>query len=206
MSNLIYLMGKSATGKDTIYKKIKEKIEVNSYVPYTTRPKRSEEVQAREYNFITKEEFFKLRQQGKVMEYRSYNVINSEGNKDVWIYATVLDKQWNKNGNFLTIGTLESYRSILQYLKLNKNIHLNIIPIYISIDENERRKRALARESKETKENLNEIERRFKADNIDFSEVNLLKAGITKAQTFENYDLDACIDHILKYLKINTKN
>ena len=32
MTNLFYIIGKSATGKDTIYKKIKEKIKIKRYI------------------------------------------------------------------------------------------------------------------------------------------------------------------------------
>ena len=96
MANIIYIMGKSATGKDTIYKELKEKINVNSYVSYTTRPKREGETQGIDYNFITREEFCKLQKQNKVMEYRNYNTINANGEKDVWTYATIDDNQWRR--------------------------------------------------------------------------------------------------------------
>ena len=36
--NIIYIMGKSSSGKDTIFNIIKNKLEVNTYVMYTTRP------------------------------------------------------------------------------------------------------------------------------------------------------------------------
>ena len=203
MANIIYIMGKSATGKDTIYKKIKEQINANSYVPYTTRPKREGEKQGVDYNFITKEQFVEFLKQNKVMEYRSYNTIDASGEKDIWTYATIDDNQWKRSGDFLTIGTLESYVSILEYIKRNQT-YLRMIPVYITIDENERRKRALKRENKQQKANLQEMERRFKADNIDFSNAKLEQAGITKEQTFENYDLQKCIDSILNYIHAKT--
>jgi len=52
MSNLIYIMGKSSAGKDTVYQRLKDKIDTNQYVPYTTRPKRDGEQEGREYNFL----------------------------------------------------------------------------------------------------------------------------------------------------------
>ena len=204
MSNLIYIMGKSATGKDTIYQKIKEKIEANTYVPYTTRPQRNGEHEGVEYHFITRQEFLELDKQEKVMEHRDYNVINSEGKKDIWTYATIDDEQWKRSGDFLTIGTLESYTSILNYLKYHADKNINILPIYISIDEEERKARAIKREEKQEKPNYEEMERRFKSDNIDFSEEKLNEAGITSMQTFENYDLQECIEKILNYIKVNT--
>ncbi|MBO5413075.1 MAG: guanylate kinase, partial [Clostridia bacterium] len=55
MSNFIYIMGKSSTGKDTIYKRLKDKIDTNVYVPYTTRPMREGEQEGREYYFLNRE-------------------------------------------------------------------------------------------------------------------------------------------------------
>ena len=55
MTNLFYIMGKSATGKDTIYKKIKENIDIKEYVPYTTRPIRTGEKDGVDYHFITEQ-------------------------------------------------------------------------------------------------------------------------------------------------------
>ena len=49
-------MGKSSAGKDTIYKILKNKLDVNTYVMYTTRPMREEEENGVDYNFISDEE------------------------------------------------------------------------------------------------------------------------------------------------------
>lgn len=154
LSNFIYIMGKSSTGKDTIYQRLKEKISTNLYVPYTTRPMRENEEQGREYHFITKEQFEEFEKQKKVMENRNYNVINKNGEKDIWTYATIKDEQWDSEGDFLTIGTLESYTSILKYLKEHNEKDLNMLPIYIEISEEERKKRALERENKQLKPNI----------------------------------------------------
>lgn len=41
MSYIFYLMGKSSSGKDTLYKKIKRKMpELKTIIGYTTRPAR----------------------------------------------------------------------------------------------------------------------------------------------------------------------
>ena len=44
MSKIFYIMGKSSSGKDTIYKKIREKLpQLRRITPYTTRPIREGE-------------------------------------------------------------------------------------------------------------------------------------------------------------------
>ena len=205
MANLVYIMGKSSAGKDTVYQRLKDEIDTNQYVPYTTRPKRDGEQDGREYNFLNREQFEELKQNQKVMEYRNYNVINAKGEKDIWTYATIADSQWEKQGDFLSIGTLESYTNIVKYLKEHPERDLKLLPVYISIDENERERRARKREETQEKPNYVEMERRLKADNIDFSEEKLRQAGIGEKQTFENYDLDECIKNIIGYVQKQRK-
>ena len=204
MSNLIYIMGKSSSGKDTIYSKLKEKININTYVLYTTRPMRDGEIEGREYNFITREKYNELEQRGKVIEARHYNVVNAKGNKDVWTYATIDDDQWDKDGDFITIGTLESYNSIKKYFENHPERSLTLLPVYIQIPEEERRIRAIKRENEKAKPNFEEMERRLKADNIDFSDEKLEEIGITEDYIFENDDLEECVNKIERYIKENT--
>ena len=53
MGKIFCVMGKSATGKDTIYQRLLHKKELNlqKIVPYTTRPIREGEEHGREYYF-----------------------------------------------------------------------------------------------------------------------------------------------------------
>ena len=194
MSNFIYIMGKSASGKDTIYKRIKEQIDVKTYVLYTTRPIRTGEQEGVDYHYVSDEQMLKFKQEGKVIESRTYQTV-----KGPWTYATIADEQLEQNGDILTVGTLESYNKIKEYYEDKEDTKL--LPVYITIDEDERRKRALEREKKQENPNYEEVERRIKADNIDFSEENLKKAGIGQNQTFENYDLDKCVESILTYIQ-----
>lgn len=194
MSNFIYIMGKSASGKDTIYKKIKEQIDVKTYILYTTRPIRIGEQEGVDYHYVSDEQMLKFKQEGKVIESRTYQTV-----KGPWTYATIADEQLEQNGDILTVGTLESYNKIKEYYEDKKDIKL--LPVYITIDEEERRKRALEREKRQKNPNYEEVERRFKADNIDFSEENLKKAGIGGKQTFANYDLEKCVENIVAYIQ-----
>lgn len=205
MSNFIYIMGKSSTGKDTIYNELKNRIQVNTYIPYTTRPARKGEQNGIDYNFITREQCRMLEEAGKLMEKREYKTINAQGEPDIWTYATILDAQLQKPGDFLTIGTLESYTSIQNYIKEHSKVRLNLIPVYIAINEQERIKRAIKREQMQEKPNYEEIKRRTRADNMDFSEEKLLEARIGQEETFENYDLEECIGNIVKYVNEKRK-
>ena len=53
MSGIFYIMGKSATGKDKVYRQIKEDYpQLEPIVLYTTRPMRERESEGEEYHFI----------------------------------------------------------------------------------------------------------------------------------------------------------
>ena len=54
MGRIFYVMGKSASGKDTIYNRLmaEEEIRFQTMVGYTTRPMREQETEGREYHFI----------------------------------------------------------------------------------------------------------------------------------------------------------
>lgn len=194
MANFIYIMGKSASGKDTIYKRIKDKIEIKTYILYTTRPKREGEQEGIDYHYVSKEQMEKLEQEKRVIESRTYQTVNGP-----WTYATIKDEQLEQEGDIITVGTLQSYKKVKEYYKDKEDTKL--LPVYITIDEEERRNRALEREARQSNPNYQEVERRLKADNIDFSKENLEECEITKKETFENYDLDKCVDEILTYIK-----
>ena len=55
MGNIYCLMGKSASGKDTIYNRLlaMERLHLRRVVPYTTRPMRSGEIDGQTYFFCT---------------------------------------------------------------------------------------------------------------------------------------------------------
>ena len=63
----------------------------------------------------------------------------------------------------------------------------------------ERLERALARERTQEVPKYEEMCRRFLADQNDFSEENILKAGIWKR--FQNHNLDECVKEIGNYIK-----
>ena len=59
MHKLFCLMGKSASGKDTIFRSLllDESLGLHRVIPYTTRPIREGEENGREYYFVSPEQF-----------------------------------------------------------------------------------------------------------------------------------------------------
>ena len=86
MGKIVYLMGKSSSGKDTIFKELMKEgtMDLRTIVPYTTRPIRAGEENGVEYFFTDETGFQTLREQGKVIEDRAYNTVYG-----IWRYFTV---------------------------------------------------------------------------------------------------------------------
>lgn len=189
MGKIFCIMGKSSSGKDTIFKILKDNINLNlkGIVPYTTRPKRKSETNGIEYYFIDEKKLNEYKEAGKVIESRVYHTVNGK-----WFYATLDDEQINlSNNNYIMINTLEAYKNLKLYFGKE-----NIIPIYINLDDGTRLQRALDREKQQKNPNYNELCRRFLADNIDFSIEELNKNSIVKY--YDNHDLNICVQKITK--------
>jgi Guanylate kinase. len=192
MAKIFVIMGKSASGKDTIYKKLLENKELNlkNIVIYTTRPKREFETDGVEYNFVDEDTFRELQSRNKIIEYRSYNTVQG-----IWYYFTVNDGQIDlDNNDYLIIGTLQSYGQLRDYFGQDK-----VVPIYIEVDDGIRLMRALLREQKREIPQYAEMCRRFLADCEDFSEENIAAYGIKKR--YRNTDIDKCVQEIIADIK-----
>ncbi len=195
MSKIYIILGKSATGKDTIYKRLLEHKELNlkTVVMYTTRPIRVSEKDGVEYYFVEESKLDKLKEQGRLIEHRSYNTIHG-----IWHYFTAQDGQIDlKQNNYIMHGTLDSYGQIRDYFGQD-----HVIPIYIHVEDGIRLMRALKRELKQEEPKYAELCRRFLADDEDFSEENIAKNGIVKK--YINHELDSCIKEIIEDMKENS--
>ena len=192
MGKIFYIMGKSSSGKDTIYKEMcKRHPQLRTIVPYTTRPIREGETDGVEYFFVDNEKLQEMQEQEKVIEVRSYNT-----KCGIWTYFTADDGQIDlDHRDYLVIGTLESFRALKDYF--GEEI---MVPVYIEVEDGLRLFRALERERRQEEPKYAELCRRFLADCEDFSEENLRRAGITRI--FENICLDECIREIEEYIGV----
>ena len=192
MGNIYSLMGKSASGKDTIYNRLlaMERLHLRRVVPYTTRPMRSGETDGQTYVFCTEQQVADFEAAGKIIELRAYHTMYG-----IWKYFTADDGQiCLAESDYLMIGTLEAYEQIRDYFGMDK-----VCPVYVEVDDGLRLQRALDRERAQDQPKYAEMCRRFLADEEDFSEENLERAGITKR--FQNTDLDQVTQEIASYMK-----
>lgn len=171
MGRIYCLMGKSASGKDTVYRALLTEagLSLKEIVLYTTRPIRSGETDGVTYHFCTEEDARALLDAGKVIEMRTYQTVHGP-----WSYFTVDDGQFDlEASDYLLIGTLESFEKIRSYFGPEQ-----VAGIYIYTDDGERLSRALAREKKQAAPKYAELCRRYLADEQDFSDEKLEAAGI----------------------------
>lgn len=191
MGKIYCMMGKSSSGKDTIYKALTEdtEIPVKTIVPYTTRPMRAGETDGVEYYFCDEDTLRALEAADKVIELRAYDTVHG-----IWKYFTVNDHQMaDESRNYLMIGTLASYLKLCEYFGGER-----VVPIYIEVEDGVRLQRALDRERCQAEPRYEEMCRRFLADAADFSEEKLSKAGITKR--FINKNLEETIQKIKEFM------
>lgn len=191
MGKIFYILGKSSTGKDTIYKEVlnRTQLGLNSVVMYTTRPIRDGEIPDKTYHFVDEVKYLELNDKGMIIEARAYNTMHG-----LWRYFTVNDTELDlDNKDYLIIGVLQSFLSTRDYFGKD-----NVIPIYIEVDDGIRLQRALDREKRPENRKYTELCRRFLADTEDFAEDKLLAAGIDRR--FVNDDLNRCIEQICDYI------
>ncbi len=191
MGKIFCLMGKSASGKDYVYRKLlaREDNSLKRVIPYTTRPIRVREVDGESYYFCTDEEADAMARGGRVIEMRSYDTACG-----VWKYFTADDGQIDlAKDDYLMIGTLESYAKIRDYFGA-----AHVCPLYIWVEDGERLERALRREKKQEEPKYAEMCRRFLADTRDFSEENLVAAGI--AHRFENLEKEQIVADVRAFI------
>ncbi len=192
MGKIYYVMGKSSSGKDTIYKMLLERHpQFHTVVPYTTRPIREGERDGVEYFFVDAEELHEMQEAEKIIEMRAYNT-----KCGIWTYFTADDGQIDLDRyDYLMIGTLVSYRALREYFGEER-----LVPIYIEVEDGLRLSRALERERRQAEPKYAEMCRRFLADTEDFSEENIRAAGII--YRFQNTELEKCASEIERHIGV----
>lgn len=192
MGKIFVLIGKSASGKDTLYARLlaDDTLALKPYLLYTTRPKREGETEGVEYHFSDEAALEEFRKQGKLIESRVYHTVYGD-----WYYFTVADESIDlEKSDYLYIGTLESFVKMRGYFGAE-----TVIPLYIEVDDGLRLERALKRERARTTPGYAEMCRRFLTDEEDFKEENILAAGIRKR--FDNTDGKSCLEQIAQAIR-----
>lgn len=182
---LIFISGKSGVGKDTFIQGL-DKSKYNIIIPYTTRPMRDGEENGKEYNFITEDQLSKLIVKKNYPSSTEYKVANG----DTWTYITFCG-QYKDDMTNIIIATPEQIDEIKWYFNLSEESGDEIINIYLETPPTDRIIRMLKRTDNDI-EKINEVIRRFNADEEDFKE-------------FENSDSIKKVVSNYIYYKIDNK-
>ena len=193
MGKLFYIMGKSSSGKDTIYADLlaRAHLGLEPVVTYTTRPIRANETDGVQYHFVTEDTLHRMQQEGSVIELRMYPSVCGP-----WYYFTADTEAIDlARQNYLAVGTLESFRKLKSYYGEDR-----VLPIYIEVGDRERLLRAIRREEAQATPNYKEVCRRYVADEEDFTEEKIAQAGITRrfANDGECRDCIRAIEHYIQ--------
>ncbi len=181
---LFLLMGKSATGKDSICEALLRHFDgrLRKIVPYTTRPIRAGETDGVEYHFVTVDEMQRMQQEGRVLECRTYHVVVGD-----WHYFTADDGQIDASGaHSIMIATPEVYFALMKTKYADA-----IVPIYLETEDEERLMRSIWRERKQEQPNFAEVCRRYLADEQDFSPEVIER--MNPRLRFLNWQFSSCI-------------
>ena len=151
---IIAIMGKSASGKDSLLKALLQEPQFKEAKPIiscTTRPIRENEINGIDYHFLTNEQFTNLVLSNRMLEATVFND---------WCYGTSID---SLSTSGINIGVFNPEGC--EALRQNENITLCLI--YVEATDKTRLLRSLNREKNP---DCHEIVRRFNADEMDFCE------------------------------------
>lgn len=152
---IIALIGEAGSGKDTLMKNFLQRFDTSLHeiISHTSRPPRDNEENGINYYFKTKEEFLKLIKEEKMLEYTEFNN---------WYYGTGIEALEKDKVN-IGVFNPEGIRKLLK----NSDIDLKVFRIICPAEE--RLKRQLYREKSP---NVDEIIRRYLADEKDFKNLD----------------------------------
>lgn len=184
MYKLFCLVGKSNTGKDTLANSLLRmpELKLSRLVLYTTRPRRPLEKKGEAYHFVSPQMLDALIRKHGMIERRDYQTA-----KGLWSYCTLPDK--DMQAHRIAVTPLPALRAYREHFGVQR-----VVPLYIEVPDRERLLRAVTREAHHAAPCYTEVCRRFLSDELDFSQENLLSAGITRS--FENLDLSDCLSEL----------
>lgn len=158
---MIILMGKSASGKDTVVRKLIEQKEYKRIITWTTRPMRPGEKEGITYHYTSEDDFKKKIKEGFFVEWKSYETVNG-----TWYYGTALDDIMGARGDDyrIIILTPEGYKRLSSFC--SHLVGINLLSIYLDVDTKVIRERLIQRG-----DDKKEADRRIKYDKKDFKEI-----------------------------------
>lgn len=149
---MVCIMGKTASGKDTVVNKLITLHGYKKVVTYTSRPMRKGEKQDITYHFISDEDFHQKINDNFFAEWKIYHTEFGD-----WYYGTALKDLENADDKTVIILTPDGYRDVIDKLSSKPK------SIYLYANNSTIKDRLTSRG-----DDKNEAQRRLEHDNDDF--------------------------------------
>lgn len=184
---LTIIMGKTCSGKNAVVKELVSR-GLSQIITYTSRPKRRGEKNGREYFYISEEDFANKIKSGYFAEWKSYYV-----NGKIWYYGSpseeIIEASLDDK-NHVIILTPQGVEDTLSFLsKYISDYQINTIYLYAN-------RSTILNRLQKRKDKNDSIERRMRADDIDFKNATSLANKI-----IYNNDSDSIADVANKIIK-----
>lgn len=166
---IIALIGEAGSGKDTMLKELlKRNPKSNEIISFTTRPPREKEKDGVNYYFIDGESFGQKVLDGQMLEASCFNG---------WFYGTGFE---SLRSNCVNIGVFNP-EGIDSMIALGRDK----IELYVYYLETTPKNRLLRQLNREENPDVDEIVRRYKADLMDFEDLDFHYNAIPNNDTRE---------------------
>ena len=179
---ILALIGEAGSGKDTLMQSILAKdSSLHEIISCTTRPPREGEINGKNYYFLTDEEF--------ALKVLNFEMFEATSFRD-WFYGTSVDSL-DKNKINIGVFNPDGVYALLE----SPNVDVDVY--WVSAKPKTRLMRQLQREENP---DINEIIRRYRADEEDFSDIEF---AYTVLSNENKEDMDRAIAHILTKLQLD---
>ncbi len=175
MIDILILLGRSATGKDTVFNELVKSYGYKRMTTYTTRPMRVGERQDIDYHFISTEDFLRKYIDGFFLEVRYY--ITEEG---IWFYGSSVEDYQQAKDDTVVILTPDGLKKV-------RDKGIACTAILIDVEDDLIKKRQMNRGDDPI-----EAERRFDHDKRDFENAK----SISDFVVFNNKDIKEVAEEI----------
>lgn len=177
---MIFILGKTGSGKTTIVNELVSKYGFDKIVTYTTRPIRNGEINHKDYHFISSKEFMNKIREDFFAEWKTYAT-----KQGIWHYGVSLQDIINSDDKAIVIITPEGFR------ELRERFNFNTFSIYINCSQEIIKSRLIKRG-----DSPDEATRRLKADNKDFK---YIEKDVDRIM-YNNGDINETIKEIVKLI------
>lgn len=114
---ILILMGKTASGKDSVVKELVHNYGFRRIVTYTTRPPRKAETEGVDYHFISEADFLNKVNNRFFLEWKTYDTEHGK-----WYYGTSLDDFTHSVRNAVIVLTPDGIRDLKSLLRVNYRV------------------------------------------------------------------------------------